>query len=212
MRPMHRPNVPADFEHIFLPLRSEIAYLHGVWIVYQDLFGSPESAKACEITPGGFSIIHYALRRELVMGISRITDPKQSVGKENLTLKQLYHQLEEYTASQELLANLDGQLTAIDQFCKPIRDLRNRIIGHLDLRTALKQHAQPLPTLPASKSRTRLTCWQGSRERFRTSLPRWSSITICTFPHRHAISYMRSMNSCACCPTSYGRHPFQREA
>jgi hypothetical protein len=77
--------------------------------------------------------------------------PKQSVGKDNLTLKQLHHQLKEYGASKELLLVLSEQLTAIDQFCKPIRDLRNRIVGHLDLKSALKRHPQPLPNLTSEQ-------------------------------------------------------------
>jgi hypothetical protein len=33
----------------------------------------------------------------------------------------------------------------IDAHCLPIRALRNRCIGHLDLQTALKYHPDPLP-------------------------------------------------------------------
>jgi hypothetical protein len=150
VRPTHQSDLPAEFDHIFKSLRQEITYLHGIWIVYRDLFGTPEAVAALDITPGGFSLIKIALLRELVMGVSRITDPKATAGKENLTLKQLLHHLETNCTDSELINDLNAKLDGIDAYCRRIRDVRNRVISHLDLKTALRYQADPLPNVSSA--------------------------------------------------------------
>src|SRR4051794_31876239 len=85
---VHKPNLPPEIDEVFKPLRNEISFLHGNWQVYRELFVESESEKVFEITIGTFVVIRLVLRHEIIMGFSRINDPKASMGRENLTLRQ----------------------------------------------------------------------------------------------------------------------------
>ena len=59
-----RQGLPKAIEDVFVPLRNEITFLHGNWEVFQQLFQSPDSAEAIQITAGGFLMIRYVFRHE----------------------------------------------------------------------------------------------------------------------------------------------------
>src|SRR5947208_7235633 len=106
MRPV-KPGLPAPVNEIFDPLRTEIGNLHGLWVVFKDLFQHPDSLEIVKLTPGGFEIIRQVFRHDIIMGFSRITDPKATGkgknAKENLTLKQLLHAVGENCTDKALL-------------------------------------------------------------------------------------------------------------
>jgi hypothetical protein len=81
------------------------------------------------------------------MTFSRVTDPKATGKKENLTLQRLLHVVTEHSNDCALIARLESELTAIDTICEPFHVRRNRSIGHLDLQTALNTHPDPLPAI-----------------------------------------------------------------
>lgn len=148
MMPHPRSGFPAEVSRIFEALRNEVTFLHGIWDAYEQLFGNQECVAALQATASGaFSLIGYVFRHELVMTFSRITDPKVTGRKENLTLQRLLHVVKEKTNDAAFVSSLESKLAAIDAFCEPFRVRRNRSIGHLDLQTALNIHPDPLPAI-----------------------------------------------------------------
>jgi hypothetical protein len=143
-----RTGFPPEVGSVFEALRNEVTFLHGIWDAYEQLFGTPESVATLKDTaPGAFSFIAYVFRHDLVMTVSRITDPKATGKKENLTLGRLLHVVTEHSDNSDLITRLESELTAIDAICEPFRVRRNRSIGHLDLQTALNTHPDPLPAI-----------------------------------------------------------------
>jgi hypothetical protein len=156
MRPAPKPGFPPEVRDVFDALRNEVTFLHGNWDAFQQLFGKPESVAVLNGTaPGAFLLIRYAFRHGLVMAFSRITDPKTTgsgkKAKENLTLKQLLHVVSQHCSDKVFLDRIAAKEKAIDVHCQPIRNLRNRSIGHLDLQTALKYHPDPLPDINSER-------------------------------------------------------------
>jgi AbiU2 len=152
MRSLSPPGFPPEVQEVFDALRNEVTFLHGNWDAFHQLFGTPESVAALnETAPGAFRLIRFVFRHEFIMAISRITDPKATgygkKAKENLTLKQLLHVIGEHCTDQAFINDLTNQEKVIDAHCQPIRDNRNRSIGHLDLETALNYHPNPLPDI-----------------------------------------------------------------
>lgn len=141
-----KPPFPKEVKVIFDALRSEVTLLHSYWEEYQELFGSKKSIAALNgVAAGAFGLIGYTFRHEMIMAFSRITDPKKTCGKDNLTFNQLLHVLRQHCSDKTFLKRLEAIEKDIAVKCNPIRQLRNRSIGHLDLQTALKFHPDPLP-------------------------------------------------------------------
>ena len=142
------PGFPPEVREVFGALRSEVTFLHGVWDTYEQLYGTEDSVAALNGTaPGAFSFLGYVLRHNLLMTICRITDPKQTGKKENLTLDRLLHVITGQPADPRLVSTLEEQMKEINSACEPFRARRNRTLAHLDLQTALTTHPEPLPAI-----------------------------------------------------------------
>jgi AbiU2 len=142
------PGFPPEVREVFGALRDEVTFLHGVWDIYAQLYGTEDAVAALNGTaPGAFSFLGYVLRHDLFMTICRITDPKQTGKKENLTLDRLLHVITHQPADPRLVSKLEEQLKEINSACEPFRVRRNRTLGHLDLETALRTHPEPLPAI-----------------------------------------------------------------
>jgi AbiU2 len=144
-------DLPKAVSEIFVPLRREIGNLHGYWHVFQSLFQQPETLEAVKISPGTFYLIRVVFRHQIIMGFSRITDPKSTgrgpKAKQNLTIKQLLHVVRDNCSDSETLNQLAEVEKRIEEECTPFRVLRNRSIAHLDLKTCLNAHPDPLPDI-----------------------------------------------------------------
>ena len=145
MRLPSKPPFPPEIKAVFDALRHQIELLHAYWDAYRQLFGSTESVAALnEVAAGAFGLVRYAFCEEMVIAFSRLTDPKKTSGKENLTLEQLVDVVSQHCDNKAFLDQLAAAETDIAANCLPIRRLRNRTTAHLDLKTALKYHPDPL--------------------------------------------------------------------
>lgn len=142
----HPPGFAPESREVFDALRTEVTFLHGLWDTYEQLFGTEESVAVLNSTaPGAFSFLGYVIRHNIVMTICRITDPKRTGKKDNLTLDRLRHVISEQPQGAQLLVELESRLKEINSACEPFRVRRNRTLSHLDLQTALKTHPETLP-------------------------------------------------------------------
>jgi|SRR6267143_192490 len=142
----HKNSVPPDVRTIFESLQEDVLWLHAKWKVYRQLFGTSEKRIAIlnDFAPDFFQIVHDGLIYDVLLTISRLTDPAESVKKENLTLDRLVLMMKE-NVDQQFVDSLKSNLRALKGDCQPFRDIRNRRIAHNDLGTALDYHPNPLP-------------------------------------------------------------------
>ncbi|MEM3432777.1 MAG: hypothetical protein QXU79_00690 [Candidatus Micrarchaeaceae archaeon] len=131
-------------------LWNEIVHLHLVWKNYRILFGtSPERIDLLNRTaPVFFALLERALRHDVIMRIARLTDPPCSdrAGKKaNASLQRLIADLDPYLDA-EFTAELRLEMQELQERCKPIRNLRNKLLAHPDLAAMLlKYRLEPLP-------------------------------------------------------------------
>jgi hypothetical protein len=139
-------NMPSDLLQVYESLWQEVAGLHSRWVIFCQLFTVSESQVDFlrEMAPSFFGVLQQTFRNDILMSLSRITDPSRTGGKENLSLVLLTERIDP-SAFPALRHTLDTSLQEIIAHCTPFRDLRNRTLAHKDLPTALRYHSNPLP-------------------------------------------------------------------
>jgi len=143
------PKPQGDFEETRKRLWDELVHLHHVWSQYLVLYGhSRERVQLLNQTARSFfASLQRLMIREVLLCISRLTDPLKSRDRDNLVLLRLLED-PELQAHQELRASLQAEIAAIRVHAMPIRKHRNRYIAHLDHATAIGADDDPLPPLP----------------------------------------------------------------
>ncbi|NLG66066.1 MAG: hypothetical protein GX537_10730, partial [Actinobacteria bacterium] len=117
--------------------------LHAKWQQYRKLYGtSPERVDLLNDSAAFFfGIIDTVMWHDILLHITRLTDPPRTAGKANLTLTRLPDGITDQELSSAV-ATLVHDAVAKSDFA---RDWRNRRIGHSDLALALQDpRATPL--------------------------------------------------------------------
>jgi hypothetical protein len=135
---------------LFHELWNEVAWLYTKWGEYVELFGEKSSRIDLlnQSAPMFFRIVQDSLWENVLLHISRLTDPPKSCGRQNLSIQSLSSLVDE-----NIKIDITDQIkNAIEKstFC---RDWRNRHIAHRDLKLALDDQAEPLT--PASRAMIR---------------------------------------------------------
>ena len=144
--------MPADIAEVYDGLFQETGRAHVVWKYYQQLYAvdSAQIDLLNRTAPAFFYFLQDVLMDDIILAISRITGPSQtgrgSGAKDNLSLEQLLAKIR-VTEAADFCSELYGLLAQIRVHCAGLDDLRNRTIAHIDLRTALKTHPDPLPDI-----------------------------------------------------------------
>ena len=159
---------PAGTGALAHELWSNIGQLHLNWNNYRALFGtSPERIEVLNwAAPSFFGLLDGILRHNVFMGIARLTDPPATSGHQNASLRTLLNALRS-ALTPSMFSDLDRNLADLERYCKPIRDVRDRLIAHDDLATALDYHPDPLAGISRAfveGSLLRLREWFGTIE------------------------------------------------
>ena len=137
---------PAGTGQLAYKLWTNLGRLHLNWKNYRSLFGtSPGRIDLLNwAAPTFFGLLDGILWHDIILAIARLTDPARSAGKENASLAQLVESLKPFV-EPTVIAAWHSQLQDLKTYCKPVRDIRNRLLGHDDLATTLHFHPDPLP-------------------------------------------------------------------
>ena len=142
-----------DLGLLYDSLYNEIVWIKLKWIEFKELFGIKESRIELmnKTAPFFFYMIQNVLWENLLLGIARITDPKATSGKKNITI----NALSDYITDIEFKTTLDNLINEImseSDFC---RDWRNRHISHNDYKLSIdNQNAEPLKLASRLKFKT----------------------------------------------------------
>lgn len=135
------PDLPHDVQPIFQNLCQDLASLHGKWRLYLDLFSDRETVNLLnDVAMATFQMVEESLRSDLTMSICRLSDPPQSCRQDNLSIKVLVDRLPH-------IPGLTALWEDFHESCEPVRQYRNKRVGHNDLRAALRSHDAPLPNV-----------------------------------------------------------------
>jgi len=141
-REQYRIAMGPELGDLYSALWQQLVSLHRKWWEYVALFGTkPERLELLnQAGPSFFRTVQDCLWRDVLIHLARITDPPQSAGKDNLTLKRLPPLISTPKERSELesLVLLAVENTAF------ARDWRNRHIAHHDLLLSLDLPTEPL--------------------------------------------------------------------
>jgi hypothetical protein len=133
--------LPEEIRQIFISLYNEFRQLNLEWNFYLQLFGNETSSiLVASIARVFFEVVEESFRYDMAMAICRLSDPPKSEGHNNLCMDTLV----------DKCTNINGLNELRCQFkmaCKPVRRLRNKIIGHSDLNIALKVEKNSMPSI-----------------------------------------------------------------
>lgn len=138
--------IPNDVSVVYEELKNEINWLYAKWKIYQQLYGKNEKRVDMLNECAGmfFYIIEQALRYDISISASKLTDPARSGKSENLSLYQLQERIEE-NCDQYFAVESRKILEVVNSRCAPLRSWRNKKLAHLDLEVAMNTAATPLP-------------------------------------------------------------------
>jgi len=141
-------SIPADIHETYEALFHDVCHLHRKWGVFRHLYVAGQEVVELINDAGGdfFGITQTLLAHDIVLTIARLTDPKQSVGRENLCLEQLIHSID---ASQygQLRQNIEGIYSQSKPHFAFAKTYRNKLIAHYDYATKLGRVPEPpIPT------------------------------------------------------------------
>lgn len=131
--------LPENIRESFMWLCQDVASLQHKWDFYKELFGKDENTDLLsELAPVSFNIILETLQSDITMAICRLSDPQKSMGQENLSLSTLANNCTE-------IKSLDVFVTNFQNICEPVRQIRNKRVGHRDLNSVINPLENPLP-------------------------------------------------------------------
>ena len=126
----------------FWHLNQRVLDLHLVWEQYTQLFGdSEETVHLLNQTAGlFFMVVQDGLWDSVLIGISRLTDPAQTGGNKNLSIRSLPYVIEDALLKSRVSELCEHALTK----AKHARDHRNKRIAHQDQQYFFDRAALPL--------------------------------------------------------------------
>lgn len=137
--------IPENVRDAFVWLCQDLTALQSKWDFFVEMYGTKAHTELLsELALASFNMIYDALLNDIIMGISRLTDPAKSARNPahvNLTLFTLIDMCPDIPGASILQA----RLKEISELCKPIRHTRNRRVGHRDLKTVITPLDSPLP-------------------------------------------------------------------
>jgi len=141
-------SIPKDIDEVYEALKTEITWLHGRWIVYRQLFAVSEKRVDLlnECASAFFYITQDVLLGEVLVSLSKLTERARPGKSGPLSLKQLQKRLAKH-GDHALAAQTRSVLDTLQSKCEPFRVWRNKRFAHLDLTTAMKSSADPLPSI-----------------------------------------------------------------
>lgn len=132
-----------EFGQLFYHAHAEWCRISVIWHQFENLFGrNKERVKLLNDTGGQFfAYVDELFFEATVLGICRLTDPKKSVGKENLTVLRFTDFMDTPVRTKKMESLID----IVKKNTEFHRDWRNRHIVHNDIALKLKAAKALIP-------------------------------------------------------------------
>ena len=144
--------MPAEVAAVYDPLYQDICWLQAKWIVFRQLYAAdPKNVELMNASaPTFFRIYEDLSANDILLTISRLTDPRRTFSGDNLSLPQLVSRVDSQ-AHPALHAELTQLLSEAAEKCAFARTLRNKLLAHNDLASKLQTNVDPLPKVTLVK-------------------------------------------------------------
>jgi len=130
------PEISKDLKTALDVLLTEILVLQRRILVNKELFGTnKEIVELLNKTSGNFFyLVQTGLIENIILGISRLSDPAQTLGKRNLSFSGIIDLIEDVNLKKELELQLEWYLKKTTEIFK---NWRSKKIAHIDYDVAL---------------------------------------------------------------------------
>lgn len=180
---------------MFNVLWQHLCSFSSKWTLYQTLFARPEDIALLNATaPGAFLLIETSLRNDMVTTIGRLTDPPATGSLENISFARLIQSLKG-RCPDDLCARLKSDLDAAHEHVTPFKAIRNKTVGHIDLRTALATTPDLTMAVSRGHVETALTMLADLMNAVSTHFARSSSVFDDVIMHgdgKHLLFYLKA--------------------
>jgi hypothetical protein len=138
---MTQQKIPSEVYEIYKPLFNQVSHLHAKWGIFCQLYAS--SSEIIDLlnssAAGFFRVCQDVLAYDILLTISRLTDPKQTGKRDNLSLERLVESIDG-VKFPKLKDEIEQFLVASKAKCSFARELRNKLIAHNDLAENLQSN------------------------------------------------------------------------
>ena len=133
-------DMPESIKDIFNELKNQVTWVHTKWENYRQVFGTSEKRLRLldECAHAFFLIIHNALIDDVLMSLSKLTDPAGKKTKKHLSFEKLQKRVKK-NCDHELASELQARLDDLKKKSGVIRTHRDKRLAHLDSEVAMKQ-------------------------------------------------------------------------
>jgi hypothetical protein len=145
------PLMPDKVSAPFDVIKADVVNLHAKWTVYRQLFATSDADRAfLESAHNAFALIHESMVADIVMTLSRLSDPARQGRFANLSLGHLALALVN-VGHAELADEVRAKANSASLACGEARKVRDKTLAHRDLDIALGGAAAGLPRLSRQK-------------------------------------------------------------
>lgn len=145
------PLMPAEVSEPFEVIKGDVVNLHAKWKVYRQLFATSDADRVfLEAAHNAFALIHESMISDVVMTLSRLSDPARQGKNANLSLEHLATALSA-VGELELTEEVRQKAAAASKACEVARRHRDKTLAHRDLAVALGGSAASVPRLSRQK-------------------------------------------------------------
>jgi hypothetical protein len=145
---MNSLTMPKDIKELMEPLRIETIFLHEAWKIFEQLYFDRGKAELAYRSANNFFVfVARAAVDSMLSAVARLGDPPSTCNRENLSLSYLVETVEK-VVPPEVKREMRRHLSAFDNASEPVREWRNKMLAHKDLRAALGEGLLPSGVTP----------------------------------------------------------------
>lgn len=133
-----------DLENALKAVNSEVIQLAFRWKIFCQLFDSgPENIELLNKSGSNvFSLFQRLVIDDVMICLSRLTDPEKSLGNENASIRNVVAK-SKACLSAPTIAEVELLVITLDSHVQNVRKHRNKVLAHADLSHALNVSALP---------------------------------------------------------------------
>lgn len=134
--------VNPDLENVLKAVFDQVVQLRVRWKIYCQLFDSGPANIELLNKSGSlvFSLFQKLILDDVIMSLSRLTDPKESCGNENASILNLVEKAKE-CLSETACAGVKDSIKELDKHVLKFRKHRHKRLAHADLNHKLDKSA-----------------------------------------------------------------------
>lgn len=136
-----------EYRSLLTAIEEEYIQLRYRWAIFDQLFDSGQD-KIDILNKSGsnvFQLLQKLIIDDVMIRLSRLSDPPKSMGHENASLNNLVQKLDQKLSS-ETKVKISEKLTELGKHLDKVKTLRNKSLSHTDLAHAINPEMLPRPT------------------------------------------------------------------